>query len=74
MEWEVFEILEEKIDLVMDKIQTLSRENTKLKQKVQEQEGLVQAAQEQLDNLEEEKEIIKGKVGSILDKINQVLV
>jgi FtsZ-binding cell division protein ZapB len=74
MEWEVFEILEEKIDLVMDKIQTLSRENTKLKQKVQEQEGLVQAAQEQLDNLEEEKEIIKGKVGGILDKINQVLV
>ncbi len=70
----MFEILEEKIDLVMDKIQTLSRENTKLKQKVQEQEGLVQAAQEQLDNLEEEKEIIKGKVGSILDKINQVLV
>jgi len=58
----------------MDKIQTLSRENTKLKQKVQEQEGLVQAAQEQLDNLEEEKEIIKGKVGGILDKINQVLV
>jgi FtsZ-binding cell division protein ZapB len=74
MEWEVFEILEEKIDLVMDKIQTLSRENTKLKQKVQEQEGLVHAAREQLDNLEEEKEIIKGKVGSILDKINQVLV
>jgi len=74
MEWQVFEILEEKIDLVMDKIQTLSRENTKLKQKVQEQEGLVQAAQEQLDNLGEEKEIIKGKVGSILDKINQVLV
>lgn len=70
----MFEILEEKIDLVMDKIQTLSRENTKLKQKVQEQEGLVQAAQEQLDNLEEEKEIIKGKVGGILDKINQVLV
>jgi hypothetical protein len=35
---------------------------------------LVQAAQEQLDNLEEEKEIIKGKVGGILDKINQVLV
>jgi len=70
----VFDILEEKIDMVMDKIQTLHRENTKLKQKVQEQEGLVQAAQEQLDNLEEEKEIIKGKVGGILDKINQVLV
>ena len=70
----MFDILEEKIDMVMDKIQTLHRENTKLKQKVQEQEGLVQAAQEQLDNLEEEKEIIKGKVGGILDKINQVLV
>ena len=73
MEWQVFEILEEKIDQAMKKMEALSQENLELKQKIQEKEGVIQGAQSRLDALEEEKEIIKGKVDGILKKINRVL-
>jgi FtsZ-binding cell division protein ZapB len=73
MERQVFEILEEKIDLAMKKLEALSQENLELKQKIKEKEGVIQSAQERLDALEEEKEIIKGKVDGILKKISRVL-
>jgi len=69
----VFEILEEKIEQAMKKMEALSQENLELKQKIKEKEGVIQGAQERLDVLEEEKEIIKGKVDGILKKISRVL-
>jgi len=69
----VFEILEEKIEQAMKKMDALSQENLELKQKIKEKEGVIQSAQERLDALEEEKEIIKGKVDGILKKISRVL-
>lgn len=69
----MFEILEEKIDLAMKKLEALSQENLELKQKIKEKEGVIQSAQERLDALEEEKEIIKGKVDGILKKISRLL-
>jgi predicted nuclease with TOPRIM domain len=57
----------------MKKMEALSQENLELKQKIKEKEGVIQGAQERLDVLEEEKEIIKGKVDGILKKISRVL-
>ncbi len=73
MEWQVFEILEEKIDQVVRKMEVLSRENQEFKKKIKEKEDIIQNAQERIDILEEEKGLIKAKVDGILEKINQVL-
>jgi hypothetical protein len=73
MEWQVFEILEEKIDKVVQKMETLSRENTTFKQIVEEKEEIIKSVQDRIDALEEEKTIIKDKVEGILKKINQAL-
>jgi len=73
MDRQAFEILEEKIDQAMEKMEALSRENLELKKKIKEKEQVIQSAQVRLDALEEEKEIIKGKVDEILIKINRVL-
>ena len=69
----MFEILEEKIDLAVKKMEALSLENLELKRKIQEKESIMQDAQRHLDALEEEKELIKGKIDGILQKINRVL-
>ena len=73
MERQVFEILEEKIDQAMKKMETLTQENMALREKIQEKEEVIQGAQARLDVLEEEKELIKSKVDGILKKINRVL-
>jgi FtsZ-binding cell division protein ZapB len=73
MEWQVFDILEEKIDRVVEKIETLSKENAAYKEKVEEKEEVIKTAQDRIDALEEEKTITKDKVEGILRKINQVL-
>jgi chromosome segregation ATPase len=73
MEWQVFEILEEKIDQVVEKMETLSQENATFKKAVEEKEEMIKSAQDRIDALEEEKTIIKGKVEGILKKINQAL-
>jgi hypothetical protein len=73
MEWQVFEILEEKIDQIVKKLEALSQENREFNQKIKEKEVVIQGAQERIDALEEEKELVKSKVDGILKKINQVL-
>jgi chromosome segregation ATPase len=73
MEWQVFEILEEKIDQIVKKLEALSQENREFNQKIMEKEAVIQSAQERIDVLEEEKELVKGKVDGILKKINLVL-
>jgi FtsZ-binding cell division protein ZapB len=73
MERQVFEILEEKIDQAMKKMEALSLENLELKRKIQEKDDVMQNAQRHLDALEEEKELIKGKIDGILQKISRVL-
>ena len=69
----MFEILEEKIDQAMKKMEALTLENLALKRKIEEKEAIIQNAQVHLDALEEEKELIKGKIDGILKKISQVL-
>ena len=69
----MFEILEEKIDQAMKKMEALTLENLALKRKIEEKEAIIQNAQVHLDALEEEKELIKGKIDGILQKISQVL-
>jgi cell division protein ZapB len=73
MERQVFEKLEEKIEQAVKKMEALSLENLALKRKIEEKEAVIQNAQAQLDALEEEKELIKGKIDGILQKISRVL-
>jgi FtsZ-binding cell division protein ZapB len=73
MEHHVFEILEEKIDQAMKKMEALTLENLALKRKIEEKEAVIQNAQTHLDELEEEKELIKSKIDGILQKISRVL-
>ncbi len=69
----MFEILEEKITQAVKKMESLSLENQALKQKIEEKEAVIKNAQAQLDAMEEEKELIKGKIDGILQKISRVL-
>ncbi|MBI4767663.1 MAG: cell division protein ZapB [Deltaproteobacteria bacterium] len=69
----MFEKLEEKIEQAVKKMEALSLENLALKRKIEEKEAVIQNAQAQLDALEEEKELIKGKIDGILQKISRVL-
>lgn len=73
METKLFELLEEKIDKVLDQVQALSRENQDLKQKMREQDKLVEQARSQMDGFEEGKQLIRNKLDGILKKITQVV-
>ena len=73
MEWQVFEILEEKIDQIVKKMEVLSQENAAFKEKIKEKEAVIQSAQQRIEALEEEKELIKAKVDGILEKISLVI-
>jgi len=69
MEWNLFELLEEKIDRLIAQVQNFSQENQELKRKLSEQSQQVEQAREQLDALEEEKTLLRDKVDNILQKI-----
>jgi predicted nuclease with TOPRIM domain len=73
MEWKLLDVLEEKIEKVLDRMQALSSENDKLKQQLVEQARFVEQARERLDSLEEEKTLIQNKVDDLLKKIDQML-
>jgi len=69
MEWNLFELLEEKIDRLIAQVQDFSQENQELKHKLSEQSQQVEQAREQMDALEEEKTLLRDKVDGILQKI-----
>ena len=73
MEWKLLDVLEEKIEKVLDRMQALSSENNKLKQQLVEQGRFVEQARERLDGLEEEKTLIQNKVDDLLKKIDQMV-
>ena len=73
MEWQVFEILEEKIDQIVKKMEVLSQENATFKEIIKEKEAVIKSAQQRIEALEEEKELIKAKVDGILEKISLVI-
>jgi predicted nuclease with TOPRIM domain len=73
MEWKLIEVLEEKIEKVLDRLHSLSRENDQLKQKLNDQARFVEQTRERLDGLEEEKTLIQSKVDELLKKISQAI-
>lgn len=66
-------MLEEKIEKVLDRLHSLSRENDELKQKLNDQARFVEQTREHLDGLEEEKTLIQSKVDELLKKISQAI-
>jgi predicted nuclease with TOPRIM domain len=73
MEWKLIDVLEEKIEKVLDRLHSLSRENDELKQKLNDQARFVEQTRERLDGLEEEKTLIQSKVDELLKKISQAI-
>jgi predicted nuclease with TOPRIM domain len=73
MEWKLIDVLEEKIEAVLDRLHSLSRENDELKQKLSDQARFVEQTRERLDGLEEEKTLIQSKVDELLKKISQAI-
>jgi hypothetical protein len=73
MEWKLIDVLEEKIEKVLDRLHSLSRENDELKQKLSDQARFVEQTREHLDGLEEEKTLIQSKVDELLKKISQAI-
>lgn len=69
----MFEILEEKIDQMVKRLETITQENKDANRKIQEKEEILRSAQERIDALEEEKALVKSKIEGILVKINLVL-
>lgn len=69
----MFDILEEKIDQVVKKMEVLAQDNSTFKQKIEEKEIVIKGAQERIDVLEEEKALLKDKIEGILKKIDHVL-
>lgn len=69
----MFDILEEKIDQVVRKMEVLAQDNSAFKQKIEEKEIVIKGAQERIDVLEEEKALLKDKIEGILKKIDHVL-
>lgn len=73
MEWEVLEILEEKIEQAVKKLEVLSKENVEFEKKIKDKDAVIKSAQDRIDALEEEKELIRSKVDGILKKISQAV-
>jgi uncharacterized coiled-coil DUF342 family protein len=73
MEWKLFELLEEKIDRLIAQVQNISQENLELKRRISEQSQQVEQAREQMDDLEEEKTLLREKVDNILQKIAKLV-
>lgn len=73
MEWKLIDVLEEKIEAVLDRLHSLSRENDELKQKLNDQALFVEQTRERLDGLEEEKTLIQSKVDDLLKRISQAI-
>lgn len=73
MEWQVLEILEEKIEQAVKKLEVLSKENIEFEKKIKEKDAVIKSAQDRIDALEEEKELIRSKVDGILKKISQAV-
>ena len=73
MDSKLFDLLEEKINKTLGRIQELTRENEELRHKLQEQEELVQEARNQMDGIEEERVVIRNKIDGLLDKINRII-
>jgi uncharacterized coiled-coil DUF342 family protein len=73
MEWKLIDVLEEKIEKVLNQLQALSNENMELKQKLIDQARFVEQIRERMDGLEEEKTVIQNKVDGLLKKISQAI-
>jgi uncharacterized coiled-coil DUF342 family protein len=73
MDWNVFELLEERIDRLIAQVQNSSQENQELRRKLSEQTQQLEQAREQLDSVEEEKTLLRDKVDAILKKIGNLV-
>ena len=69
MVWKQFELLEEKIEILVQKHNQLLQEKTTFSKQLSEKETGLEQMKEQLAALEEERDLIRAKIDEILKKI-----
>jgi len=67
-----FQLLEEKIDSLIALITDLRKEKELLAEQVQLQEKELADLTEQVSNLDTNRDRVKQRIGSLLEKINQI--
>lgn len=66
-----FDAIEQRVDKLFEKIESLETDNAKLKDKITELEQDVQEKSEAVKRYEQERELMRSKVDALLEKINR---
>lgn len=71
-EMDHFKILEEKIGALIDRVSSLKNEKESIASKLKEQEKIIADLKGELDNLKSSRDKTRGRIQSILDKIDKM--
>ena len=69
---EQFDLLEQKVDALLDLVQNLKRENSALTEKVQIQEEKIADLTREVDTLRSGRDKAKQKILHLLEKLEQI--
>lgn len=69
-----FDAIEKKVELLIQKIQSLETQNAQLKEQISELEKGVKQKAEEEEKYLEEKALIRSKVDGLIQKINAFVV
>jgi FtsZ-binding cell division protein ZapB len=69
-----FNILEEKVDALIEKIRLMKEEKESFISRIQDQENRINALNEELGKLRDNQDKAKSRIGSILERIDKLAV
>ncbi|WP_161939896.1 cell division protein ZapB [Dissulfuribacter thermophilus] len=72
MEQDLMVLLESKVGALMDRLDSVQRENMELKQEIDRLSEELRQANERIDDLELQKQLAREKIKEILDRIDSI--
>lgn len=66
---ELFEVLEQRLERILDQFQKLKADNTSLLQALTEKEQALKEAQESLEKMGRERELVRQRLDQLLNKL-----
>ncbi len=72
MEQDLMVLLESKVGALMDRLDSVQRENLELKQEIERLSEELSQANERIDDLELQKQLAREKIKNILDRIDSI--
>ncbi|MDD3579506.1 MAG: cell division protein ZapB [Desulfobacca sp.] len=72
MSLELFEVLENRLEQILTQYQTLKTDNASLLKSLQEKEQALKEAQEYLDKIGRERELVKQRIDQLLHKLGSL--